>query len=67
MKRRDGRTQGPKSFSPDCKMLQALLLECEKSTQASGNRFDGRLGRGKGLPSPVSGSQAGSSVQSVCL
>lgn len=33
---------------PDCKMLQALL-ECEKFMQASGNRFDGRLGTGEGF------------------
>lgn len=31
------------TFPTDCKMLQAPL-ECEKSMQTSGNRFDGRLG-----------------------
>lgn len=49
MERRRTQKQEHWLFSLDCKMLHALL-ECETSTtQASENRFDGRLGTGEGF------------------
>lgn len=48
IRRRTNTEAEVETFPPDCKMLQAAQ-ECEKSMQASGNRFDGRLGTGGGV------------------